>query len=35
MKEEQQKEELQLMEKEKEFYVVDRLGMIALIQKYC
>jgi len=34
MRMEQQEEERKLGEKEKQFFVVDRLGLIMLLQKY-
>ena len=34
MKREQQEEEKKLTEKEKQFYIVDRLGLVMLLQKY-
>jgi hypothetical protein len=35
MREEQEKEEKKLAEKEHQFLVVDRLGLVMLLQKYC
>ena len=34
MRKEQEEEERKLCEKEKQFFVVDRLGLIMLLQKY-
>jgi len=34
MKREQQEEEKKLTDKEKQFYIVDRLGLVMLLQKY-
>jgi hypothetical protein len=35
MREEQEREEKLLKNKEKQFYIVDRLGLVMLLQKYC
>jgi hypothetical protein len=35
MQQEQEREEKRLKEKEQQFFVVDRLGLVMLLQKYC